>query len=193
MIIKKKSMLVALVSILIICLVLVVNLAGYLIYLELKDDELANAYSMRLQEVNAKVYSKHIEIDRLGVSFNSAGFLNKRAVLEGIVRNDGYKDITDLVIRVKFLDDDGAVIYQVTFRPLESSLTSYGAFRPISISHATEASTLAIRPESSHPFKKVLVNCPEEILSELKSGMDSSGGKERWAGKLDYDILSVNF
>lgn len=193
MMLKKKSMLVALVSILIICLVLVVNLAGYLIYLELKDDELANAYRISLQKVNAKVYSKHIEIDRLGASFSSTGLLNKSAVLEGIVRNDGYRDITDLVIKVKFLDNDGAVIYEVTFRPLEPSLGSYGAFAPTTISHVTDASTQAIRPESSHPFKKVMVNCPEGILSELKAGAGSPGGKGRWAGRFDYDILSVNF
>jgi len=193
MLIKKKSMLVALISILVICLVLVVNLAGYLIYLELKDDEFANTYRTSLQKVNAKVYSKHIEIARLGASFHSAGPLNQNAVLEGIVRNDGYRDITDLIIKVKFLDGDGAVIYEATFRPLEPSLGSYGVFTPTSIPHVTEASTLAIKPESSLPFKKVLVNCPEELLSELKASAGSPGGKGRWAGKFDYDILSVNF
>lgn len=193
MMLKKKSILVALISILIICLVLVVNLAGYLLYLELKEDELANAYRMSLQRVNAKVYSKHIEIDRLEASFRSTGLLNKSVILEGIVRNNGYKDITDLIVKVNFLDNDGAVIYEVTFRPLEPSLGSYGTFAPTSISHVTDASTRAIRPESSHPFKKVLVNCPKEILSELKRLAGSPGDKGRWAGRFDYDILSVNF
>ncbi len=72
MMIKKKSLIVALVSSIVICLVLVVNLAGYLIYLELKDDELTKIYRMSLQKVNAKVYSKHIEIARLGASFDMA-------------------------------------------------------------------------------------------------------------------------
>ena len=62
MMIKKKSVIVALISTLVICLVLVVNLAGYMIYLELKDDEFAGAYLTNLRRVNAKVYSKHIEI-----------------------------------------------------------------------------------------------------------------------------------
>ncbi|MFH1190439.1 MAG: hypothetical protein V1682_07125 [Candidatus Omnitrophota bacterium] len=188
--IKKKSMVVAFVSILVICLVLVVNLAGYLIYLQLKDDESANAYRERLQRVNAKVYSKHIEIAKLGASYYTSGALSHNAVLEGIVRNDGYRDITDLVIKVRFLDPDDAVIYEVIFRPLEASLGSYGAFPNASIYQVTDASLMSVRPENSLPFKKVLVNCPKEILSELKPG---SGGKGRWSGELDYDILSVNF
>lgn len=191
--IKKKSLIVALISSIVICLVLVVNLAGYLIYLELKDDELTKIYRMNLQKVNAKVYSKHIEIARLGASFDMMGPLSGEAVLEGIVRNDGYRDITDLFIKVKFLDRDGAVLYEVAFHPLEPSLGYYGAFTPIPISHLSDSSASVIRPESSLPFKKILTNCPEEILSELKAHAGSPGGKSRWAGKFDYEILSVDF
>ena len=193
MIIKKKSLIVTLISSVVICLVLVVNLAGYLIYLELKDDELTKIYRMNLQKVNAKVYSKHIEIARLGASFDVMGPLSGEAVLEGIIRNDGYRDITDLFVKVKFLDKDGAALYEVAFHPMEPSLGSYGAFAPVSISHFADSSVSVIKPESSLPFKKILTNCPEEILSELKANSGSPGGKSRWTGKFDYEILSVNF
>ena len=69
MLIKKKSLVVALISSLVICLVLVVNLIGYLIYLELKDKDLDKAYHVMLHRVNAKVYAKHIEIVKLSASF----------------------------------------------------------------------------------------------------------------------------
>jgi len=200
MLIKKKSLIVAIISSLVICLVLVMNLAGYLIYLEMKDDEREKAYRVNLREVNAKVYSKHIEIARLDAGFDRTGTLKGEAVLEGIVRNDGYRDIKDLLIRVKFLDGDGAVLYEVTFRPQEPSLGSYEVFTQASIPHLSGHSMSAIKPESSFPFKKILSNCPKEILSELKessgslqAGRQAASGKGRWGGRFDYEILSVDF
>jgi len=190
---KKKSLILTLISSIVICLVLVVNLAGYLIYLELKDDELTKIYKAKLQKINAKVYSKYIEIARLGAGFNVTGPLSGKAALEGIIRNDGYRDITDMLIKVRFLDKDGAALYEVTFHPMEPSLGSYGVFAPAPISHPADSLASIIRPESSLPFKKILANCPEEILSELRAGTGSSGGRGRWAGKLDYEILAVNF
>lgn len=193
MLIKKKSLIVALISSVVIALVLVVNLAGYLIYLELKDDELARLYRMGLRKINAKVYSKHIEIARLGAGFDATGPLSGDAVIEGIIRNDGYRDITDLFIKVKFLDRDGAALYEVAFHPMEPSLGYYGVFAPGSISYPADSSASVIKPESSLPFKKILADCPKEILSELKANTGSPSTRLRWAGKLDYEILSVNF
>jgi hypothetical protein len=192
MIIKKKSLIVALISSMVICFVLVINLAGYLIYLELKDDEMNKSYRSMLRKVNAKVYSKHIEVAKLGAGFDRSGALSGQAVLEGIIRNDGYRDITDLSIKVKFLDRDGAVLYEVSFHPQEPSLASY-SLPQISITHLTDSSMSTIKPESSLPFKKILTGCPKEILSELKENTGSSGGKGRWGGKFDYEILSVNY
>ena len=193
MLIKKKSLVVALISSIVICLVLVVNLAGYIIYLELKDDEFTKIYRMELRRANAKVYSKHIEIARLEAGFNATGPLSGEAVLEGIIRNDGYRDITDLSIKVKFLDKDGAALYEIAFHPLEPSLGSYGVFAPAPITYLADSSVSVIKPESSLPFKKILTNCPREILSELKANKGSPSTRGRWTGKLDYEILSVNF
>lgn len=192
MIMKRKSLIVALISSLVVSLVLVVNLAGYLIYLELKDDELSKAYRSSLQKVSAKVYSKYIEIARLGAGFDRMGPLSGNAVLEGIVRNYGYRDITDLLIKVKFLDKDGAVLYEIIFRPQEPPLGTSGLTR-VSIPHMTDPSMSAIKPESSLPFKKILTDCPKEILSELKKNTGTSALGGRWSGRFDYEILSVNF
>lgn len=191
MLIKKKSLVVALVSSLVICLVMVVNLIGYLIHLELKDKDLDSAYHAILRKVNAKVYSKHIEIARLSAGFERTGPLSGNAVLEGIVRNDGYKDISDLLIKVKFLDNDGAVLYATVFHPLDPSLAS-PSLSVASIPYLAPSRS-TIKPESSILFKKVLTDCPKEIVTELKKNSGASQGKGKWAGKLDYEILSTDF
>ena len=191
MLIKKKSLVVALISSLVICLVLVVNLIGYLIYLELKNKDLDKAYHAMLQRVNAKVYARHIEVARLSAGFERTGPLSGNAILEGIVRNDGYRDISDLLIKVRFLDNDGAVLYETVFHPLEPSLASSN-LSAVSIPYLA-ASRSIIKPESSILFKKILIDCPKEIVSELKKGSGTPQGKGRWAGRLDYEILSTNF
>jgi len=191
MLIKKKSLVVALISSLVICLVLVVNLIGYLIYLELKDKDLDKAYHVMLHRVNAKVYAKHIEIVKLSASFERTGPLSGNTVLEGIVRNDGYKDISDLLIKVRFLDKDGAVLYETVFHPLEPSLAS-SSISAVAIPYLA-ASKSIIKPESSILFKKILTDCPKEIVLELKKDSGAPRIRPRWTGKLDYEILSTNF
>jgi len=193
MLIKKKSLIVAFVSAVVISIVMVINLIGYMLYLEMKDDESERRYRSDLQKVNAKLYAKYIEIARLGASFESAGALNGRPVLEGIIRNDGYRDIKDIAVKVRFLDRDGAVIYDVSFRPQEPSLGSYDDIAQVSIPHLAVHPLSVIRPETSLPFKKVLTGCPTDILEDMKAGSGTSGNRGGWSGRFDYEILSVTF
>lgn len=190
---KKKSLVVALISSAVICVVMVVNLAGYLIYLEIKSDELNKSYYHQLHKLNAKVYSKHIEIAKLGASFEKTGPLRGKPVLEGIIRNDGYRDVADLVIKVRFLDADGAALYETAFHPQEPSLSSPVDLAQASITHLGDYPISSIRPESSFAFKKIIMGCPKEILSELKQNTSGPSGKGRWAGRLDYEISSITF
>ncbi|MBN2453504.1 MAG: hypothetical protein JXB40_04505 [Candidatus Omnitrophica bacterium] len=186
MMIKKKSIAVAVISSLVISLVLIVNLAGYLIYLELKEAETEKAYQILLHKARAQVYSRHIDLARLGASFEQYGALSGKAVLEGIVRNYGYRDISGLLIKVRFLDPDGASLYEIVFNPMEPSLGSQ-----VSLPHLTSSYISAIKPEGSLPFKKILTDCPKEILSEIRSNA-SAPKSRRWSGKFDYKILSID-
>ena len=102
--IKKKSLVVALISSFVISLVLVMTLIGYAVYLELKDEELKQSYNIMLEKVNARVYSKYIEIARLSAAIEPSGALKGQPVVEGILRNRGYRDILDIILRVKFLE-----------------------------------------------------------------------------------------
>jgi len=52
--IKKKSLLVALLSSLLLSTVLVLTLIGYVVYLEIKDRELKSSYEYQLGEIRRK-------------------------------------------------------------------------------------------------------------------------------------------
>ena len=187
MIIKKKSLIVAVVSSFIICCVLVLTLLGYLVYLELKDKELRTTYEQLLKKVNAKFYSRHIEISGLTAAVEPSDSLKDKPIIKGILKNKGYRDVSDIIILVRFLDKDGAVIYEVVFHPQEPSLGASN-LAYVALPYIAHPKT-SIKPGDSFPFKKILTNCPKEIVSEL-SGKDR---KVAWSGSLDADIISVSF
>lgn len=56
MIIKRKSLVVALISSFVITIVLIVTLAGYFIYIEYKGEEFRKQYQQLLGKVKAGVY-----------------------------------------------------------------------------------------------------------------------------------------
>jgi len=188
MLIKKKSLIVALVSSFVIASVLVLTLVGYVAYTELKGEELRRAYQGLLQKINAKVYSKYIEIANLDAEIEPQGVLRGKPVIAGLIRNQGNRGVSNILVKVKFLDADGAMLYEVIFRPQEPSLGTQ-----FSIPYLTGYSKVVLKPGSELPFKRILVNCPVEILNELKTGRGFTKVSGRWSGKFASEILSIDF
>lgn len=192
MLIKQKSLIVALVSGLVVSLVLVLTLIGYLAYIELKGEEFKRSYNELLRKANAKVYSKRLDISRLTARMEAAGALKGKPIIEGVIKNNGTKDITDLSISVKFLDRDGATIYEETFHPQEPSLGG-GELAIISIPYLSATPRVILRPGKHLPFKKILSNCPQEIVMVLREDKGVARDAGRWSGRLTFEILSISF
>lgn len=190
--IKKKSLIVAAVSGFIICCVLVLTLVGYIAYLELKDSDLKNIYNVTLDKINARIYSRHLDVSDLGVYIEAYGPLKGKPVLSGSVKNIGYRDVSDVLLRVKLTDNDGAVLYEVVFHPQEPSL-GYSGLSHISIPYLSGAQRPAIKRGASLQFKKVILNCPDGILSELNRISLNPQSREKWNGRIAPEILSVSF
>lgn len=191
-IIKKKSLIVALVSSFVISLVLILTLIGYLAYIEIKGEESKRNYQMLLQKVNARIYGKYIEITNLTATIESIGALKGKPIIKGLLANKGQKAIFDPVIKVKFTDRDGAVIYSVIFHPQEPALGTV-LVPQVSIPYISGHARAPINPSCSLPFKYILTNCPAEIIAALKEGKGYARSSGRWAGKLVSEVLAVNF
>lgn len=192
MLMKKKSMIVAIASGLVISSVLILTLAGYILYLEIKSEEFKRSYAALLAKVNARVYSRKIEIAGLESKVEISGALKGKAVIEGVFKNNGYREISDILLKVKFLDRDGAVIYETVLRPLEPSLGT-SALPDVTIPYLYTPSRASVRPGSSMAFKKILSNCPKEVSAELRGAKGLAKGSDRWPGKLVYEIVSLDF
>lgn len=188
MILKKKSLIVAIISSFVICGSLILTLAGYLVYLELKDKELQSAYQQLLKNVNAKFYSRHIEISGLTAAIENTGTLKGKPVVEGVLKNKGYREVADILMLIRFLDKDGAVLYEVVFHPQEPSLGASNLTQ-IALPYISVHPKTSIKPGATFPFKKILTNCPKEIASEL----NREARQGEWSGKLDADIISISF
>jgi|GEM_PF-1207397 hypothetical protein len=205
--IKKKSLVVALISSFIICCVLVLTLVGYIAYMELKDNELKSAYHGLLDKINARIYSRHIDVSGLGVEIENYGALRGKPVLSGVLKNTGYREVSDVLMRVKLLDGEGAVLYEVVFHPQEPSL-GYSELSQVAIPYLYRSQKSPIKRGEAIRFKKILANCPKEITagikrsSSIESGAKAAGaagkggsvpGRDKWYGRIEPEIMSVGF
>ncbi|MDD5495551.1 MAG: hypothetical protein PHP46_00445 [Candidatus Omnitrophica bacterium] len=191
-IIKQKSLIVAMVSSFVILLVLVFTLLGYLIYIELSGEDFKRTYEEMLRKVNARVYSGNIDIQRLTAKIEKTGPLKGKPIIEGELKNKGPKEISDILIKVKFLDKDGAIIYETVFHPQEPSLGTSG-LGSVSIPYFSGSSRLTLKTGGSFPFKRVLNNCPGEIMETLQDTSGYAKGAPRWSGKLTFEVSAIAF
>ena len=192
MIIKQKSLIVAIVSSLIISSVLVLTLIGYVAYIKLRGEDFRRSYAEALQGVNAKYYAKYVEFPKLEARMETSGALKGKPALVGSLKNRGNRTITDILLKARFIDKDGAVIYEVDFHPHDPSLGSAG-LNQIAIPRFSALPRLALKPGSDLAFKIIMTNCPHEIMTELEQGKGFAKASDRWVGKLSCEIVSVTF
>jgi len=190
--IKKKSLVVGLISSFVIALVLVLTLVGYFIYLEFKAEKFKLYYEELLGRTKAKVYSKYINIEKLDARIENTGVLKGRPIIEGVVTNKGAKDVLNLVINVSFLDKDNAMIYETEFHPQEPALGNT-VFSHVNIPYISSPTKITLKPSEPAVFKKIISNCPTEIFLELREGDKPKKTFGRWSGKLTAQTVSLDF
>lgn len=193
MVIKKKSLVVALVSGFVIAYVLILTLIGYVVYIEIRNRDFVRSYQYLLQKISTRIYSKHIVIARLNAKIELTGPLKSKPVIEGTVNNTGFRDISNLLLKIDFLDQDGAVIYETLVSPQEPALGSAGSKKTIYIPYLYAGARTPLKAGDSLPFKIILADCPQEILSELQNDTEFGKGSGWWSGKLDYSVLLIEF
>ncbi len=193
MIIKRKSLIVGLVSSVVIALVLIMTLVGYFIYLEFKSREFGRVYQELLEKAKAKVYSRHLDIFGLDARIENTGALKGKPIIEGAITNKGSREIVNLVIKINFLDRDSASIYELTAHPQEPALGST-VFAHVSTSHLYSYAhpTDSLKSGQTLKFKKIITNCPTEVFVELREGEKPTKSFGRWSGKLTSEVMSLD-
>ena len=193
MIIKRKSLVVGLISSVVIAAVLIMTLVGYFVYLEFKSREFGRIYQELLEKAKAKVYSRHLDIFGLDARIENTGALKGKPIIEGAITNKGSREIVNLVLKINFLDRDSASIYELIAHPQEPALGST-VFTHISISHLySYAHPIdSLKPGQTLKFKKIITSCPTEIFVELREGEKPTKSFGRWSGKLTSEVISLD-
>jgi hypothetical protein len=193
MLIKRKSLIVGLVSSVVIALALIMTLVGYFIYLELTSMEFGRVYQELLEKSKAKVYSKHLDIFGLDARIENTGALKGKPIIEGAITNNGTREIVNLVIKLSFLDRDSASIYELTANPQEPALGGAVLTRAsMSRQHNYTRPIDSLKPGKTLKFKKIIANCPTEIFVELREGEKPTKSFGRWSGKLTSEVVSLD-
>jgi hypothetical protein len=191
LLIKKKSLIVSLVSSLVIAIVLILTLISYILYLEMKSRESSIAYEVSMHKLNARIYGKFVDKRDVNVRMGKKGSMEGQPIIEGRIRNNGTRGITDILAKVKFKDRDGALMYEVTFHPQEPVFGSDILTR-IPIPYISIPATVEIPAGKELVFKRMLPDCPAGIISTLREVESASTGDDRrWPGILELEIVSL--
>jgi hypothetical protein len=195
MFIKPKSLIVVILSSVVISSVLIFTLIGYYMYIELKERDVEKACSDSIKKMQARIFSKHIEISQLSCEMGTSGPLKGKAVISGVVKNSSGRRLASIVIKVKFLDTEGASMYEVMSQPLEPT---FGLDQLGSLTRAYLAPSQRnfLEPNSSRAFKRIIPNCPQEILRTLapsrKGKKSATKRRSQWSGQLTAEVMSVS-
>jgi len=193
MIIKKKSLIVAIVSSLVISIVLVMTVISFLLYTEMQTRNFLAYYEDAIRKTSAKTYAKQIDFFRLKAVIGRDGAFRGRPMVEGVLINNGNRVISDMLVKIKFRDIDGAVIYEVVFHPQEPAL-GISILGQVPIPYLTEPQRISVDPGNRLAFKRILSDCPKEIVSALKEGESQKAAENKgWTGTLEPEILSMEF
>ena len=193
MLVKRKSLIVGLVSSIVIALVLIMTLIGYSVYLEFRSGEFGKVYQELLQKTKAKVYSRHLDIFGLDARIESTGALKGKPIIEGAITNKGSREIINLVLKLNFLDRDSASIYELTAHPQEPALGgAVSAHASTSRLYSYARPINALKPGQTLKFKKIITGCPTEVFVELREGEKPTKSFGRWSGKLTSEVMSLD-
>jgi len=179
MFIKKKSILVIILSTTLISLVFVITLFGFYLYLNWKAENNKLSYRTTLSELNARLYEKYVSVASVLLKIDSEGIFKGNPVVEGHITNRSSKKITSLKLRVSILDNENRVLYRESFYPLR---------REPYLSVISKGTGNYLAPDDSISFKHLLKNCPKDVLTYLKMKTRFAKEKKSQSLNLDYKL-----
>ncbi|MBD3425947.1 MAG: hypothetical protein GF409_01795 [Candidatus Omnitrophica bacterium] len=177
--IKKKHILVAIFSSLIISVVLMATFAGYMLYIQWKKDSFALDYRNSIYKLTAELFKSDVLIKNVSLRMKQKEPFSGKPLFEGTIKNNTDKTITSLLVEVYIQEPDGNVIYRRWFYPLGEE--PYG---DPSVFFGTQPKKNILSPGEEISFAYPLLNCPKKVISEVSR-------KSRFAKRDSYGNLTL--
>lgn len=190
--IKLKSIIVIILSSILISSVIILTIFGLSLYTGWKERESAKYHRAELASLNARLYSQFIKIQKIQAKYEKKGVYKGRCLIEGTVKNNGYRTISSIKLKVELLNTSGDAIYTENVLPLKASVLPR-ATTIAALSLFTSGKELPLLPGKSLRFTHVLSEQKDKnIVSPIKHKKYATNPDE-WSGKFNYKITGVRF
>lgn len=189
MFLKKKHIIVVMVSSFIVSLVLVSTILGYNLYLQYKKDTFRIKYRNSIAKITADLFSKDLVLSNMKIRFyeNDAKIPADMPVFEGAVKNNSNKTVTLLIIEMSFQDPNGRVLYKDWFYPIGE-----GRSENISSHYAGNRTGRVLLPGEGVSFRYILKNCSADLAREISYDPSFAKSEPNKNVKLECSISGMN-
>lgn len=191
---KLKSAIVIILSSLLISAVIMLTIGGLTAYFGWKESEAVRDHREKISGLNSKLYSKYISIQNLEAVYEKGGIYKGKCLLEGHIKNNGYRTVSSVRVALEFPNAAGGIIHVEDFLPLKASIPPQTRNATIAaLSLFTSGKELPLLPGGSIRFKHLLSERKDKnITSPIKNKKYSTNPNE-WSGKFDYKITAIKF
>ncbi|MEA3489076.1 MAG: hypothetical protein U9R44_01880 [Candidatus Omnitrophota bacterium] len=187
MFIKKKHILVIILSSIIITAVFVSTLIGYTLYIQWKKDSFELKYRNSIYKLTAELFRKDVFISNVNVKILNNMARPDVPVFEGTLKNNSNKIITSILLEVSFQGQDGTVAYKAWFHPLGEQYPGDFTLSPVK-----RQTRNILFPGKGLSFRHPLRNCPREIVTEVTAKSNFAKNDSKRSIKLVYSIEGLS-
>ncbi|NQT06768.1 MAG: hypothetical protein HQ575_04425 [Candidatus Omnitrophica bacterium] len=190
--IKFKSLIVIILSSILISLVILLTILGLSLFIGWKEGESARRHMDIVSQQNAQSYGQLISIHNLQAVQENKGPHEGKYLLQGTIKNSGYRTVSSVSLLVDFLNSGGDTVYNENLLPLKAPAMPRTA-TIAALSLFTSGKESPLLPGKNTRFKCVLnEQRNKDVVSPIKSKRFATNPNE-WSGKFDYRVTKVKF
>ncbi len=189
---KLKSIIVIILSSILISSAILLTILGLSFYHGWKEKESVRQHKEGFARLNARIYNQHIDIQHLEAKYEKEGMYKSKCLLEGVIKNNGYRTVSSVNLSIEFLNAAGDIIYVENFFPLKEPIMPRR--RTIAaLSLFTSGKELPLLPSGSLRFKRVLSEQKnKDLTSPIKYKRYATNSGE-WSGKFNHRVVGIKF
>jgi len=189
---KLKSILVIALSSILISAVILLTIVALSLFINYKENESARRHNESLASLNARLYGRYVTVRDIRAKYEKRGIHKGKCLLEGLIKNNGYRTLSSVELKVDFLNASGYSIHTERLHPLAASImprkTTIAA-----LSLITSGREVPILPGKSLRFTHVLSEQKDKnIVSPIKNRRYATNPKE-WSGDFNHRITRIRF
>lgn len=190
--IKFKSLIVIILSSVLISSAILLTIFGLSLYISWKEMESTRIHEDLLAFLDSKLYGEYVAIHDIQAKYDEKDMYKGKCLIEGSIKNNGYRTITSLEFAVEFFNSSGEIIHTERILPLRSAImprkTTIAA-----LSLLISGKEQPLSPGKTQRFRHVFGDQKNKsITSPIKNNKFATNPNE-WSGRIDHRITRVKF